>query len=103
MTLRLHIHPAVYGVDLRQAVAYYRELNAELPEQISAEFDDRLDAIEEHPKAGRMSLRGYRRVVLRHFPYLVVYTVDEQEINVLAVVHGRRDPHVIRALISIRR
>ena len=43
-----------------------------------------------HPEWRAGSL--YRRIVVRKFPYLLFYVVDEEEISIVAVAHGRRRP-----------
>lgn len=103
MTERVLItHPDVVGVDLAQAVAYYRSIERGLAERLSDEFDAALEFIEVYPLAGRPLFETYRRVVLRHFPYLIAYAVSDEQVFVLAVVHGKRDPEAVRAEIEER-
>jgi len=33
-----------------------------------------------------------RRAALRRFPYVIIYTVDDTEIVIVACIHARRDP-----------
>lgn len=99
---RLRVHPDILGVDLPPVFAFYREKDARLPRRFADDFDARLDFIERQPFAGRALFDAYRRVVLRDFPYLVAYAVDDTSIDVLAIVHGMRNPASIRALITGR-
>jgi toxin ParE1/3/4 len=37
-----------------------------------------------------------RRAITHAFPYLVFYTLDEQTVQILAVIHGAQDPAYIK-------
>lgn len=45
---------------------------------------------------------GVRQLVLRQFPYLVLYVVEPTDVVVVAVVASTRDPGFIDRLISDR-
>ena len=36
--------------------------------------------------------KNYRRVLIKRFPYQIIYTLQESTILVLAVFHAKRDP-----------
>jgi len=55
-----------------------------------------IDSIRDRPELYPLVHGSLRRVVLRRFPYNVVYNVSLQEIVVLGCVYGRRDPHLWR-------
>ncbi|MFP6656309.1 MAG: type II toxin-antitoxin system RelE/ParE family toxin [Myxococcota bacterium] len=63
---------------------------------LGAAFVQRLEAciaqIERNPEIGPVGDEDTRRVQLRRFPYVVYYELYEDDILVLAVWHGRRDP-----------
>ena len=65
------------------------------------EFREAVDAvvarIADNPLAYPDRYRGARRALLRGFPYVVWYRVLESFVVVLACVHGKRGPRVIRA------
>ena len=68
---------------------------------LGLEFRDAVDAliarIADNPLAYPDRYRGSRRALLRRFPYVVWYRVLDDSVVVLACVHGKRDPSVIRA------
>jgi len=43
---------------------------------------------------------GMRRIMLRGFPYHVIFTADQAETVLLAVVHQRQDPRTWKARMS---
>jgi plasmid stabilization system protein ParE len=65
------------------------------------EFREAVDAviarIADNPLAHPDRYRGARRALLRRFPYVLWYRALESFVVVLACVHGKRDPRVIRA------
>lgn len=53
-----------------------------------------LERIESLPEAYEVVFEDVRRVVVRKFPYLILYKVEPSRIVVLAVFHSKRDPQV---------
>lgn len=51
-----------------------------------------LQLIKDYPMAGISEETGRRYVLVRHFPYLVVYTVAGREVAIVAVAHTARRP-----------
>lgn len=86
------LHPEAES-DLREAAIHYRERagNA-LVQAFFADFEHAMQLLLEHPLLGPQWLQGKRRLVLKHFPFSVIYTVTAQEIRVLAVAHQSRHP-----------
>jgi toxin ParE1/3/4 len=58
--------------------------------QIKHIFDG-IDLLERYPLAGRNGrIAGTRELVVRRTPFIVVYKVTQDEVTVLAVLHGAR-------------
>lgn len=68
MTPNFRVHPDVIEIDLRDAISYYSELGAHLPNHLSNDFLEQLAGLRDHPLAGRTLFANFRRVVLHHFP-----------------------------------
>ncbi|MFT4298735.1 MAG: type II toxin-antitoxin system RelE/ParE family toxin [Aeromicrobium sp.] len=97
----LRSHPKLSD-DLNEALAYYDDVSPALADRLLDSFAEGLHRIEAHPATGVEYLPGWRRVVLRTFPYLVIYAVDEEMIHVVAMFHTRRDPDLIRRTLEGR-
>lgn len=89
--MTLSLHPQIEG-DLAEAADYYRQFDPALPGRFRADFKESLDSILLFPFMGTIVFGDYRRLVLRVFPYMVIYRVSGSVVRVLAVVHARRDP-----------
>lgn len=46
-----------------------------------------------HPEAGEQIADGFRRIVVRRFPYSVIYRAKGNRIYIIAVAHQRRHPN----------
>ena len=56
------------------------------------ELDVAIERIGQHPRQYSAYEFGTRRMVLRRFPYLVVFREAASGIEIIAVAHGRRRP-----------
>lgn len=100
-TRRLIFHPGVEH-DLDAIVGYYRERDPALPARFRARFKDQVDRIVLFPESGAVVFDSYRRTLIHRFPYMAVYRVVDDRIEVLSVVGLRRDPVWIQATVSGR-
>jgi plasmid stabilization system protein ParE len=91
MTLPLIITPQAEA-DLAEAKISYQRKRKGLGDEFVLCVEEALDRICLFPKSGTEVFPGVRRVVVRRFPYGVFYRVDPDQIAVIAVYHGHRDP-----------
>ena len=86
------LHPEAES-DLREAAEYYRErAGTALSQAFFSEFEHSMHLLLQHPLLGALWLQRKRRLVMKHFPYAVIYTVAAPENRVLAVAHQSRRP-----------
>jgi plasmid stabilization system protein ParE len=78
--------------DVEGVLSWYRERGHELADQFFGALERCLESVERNPLAFGKVHGDIRRALLRRFPYCVFYIVSQQEIVVLACVHGHRDP-----------
>ena len=93
---RLSIDPAAEE-ELRAVVTWYEMQRQGLGAQFFTEVGRLLELILQHPGIGSLVPRvraayGARRVLLRHFPYFVVYRERSEDIHVIAIAHTSRKP-----------
>ncbi|MGQ0467797.1 MAG: type II toxin-antitoxin system RelE/ParE family toxin [Sporichthyaceae bacterium] len=98
---RLIFHPDVEG-DLAAILDYYGTRDPALPARFRARLAEQFDRLESFPESGAVLFDSYRRVLLKRFPYLVVYLLAADQILVLAVVSYRRDPAWVERTVSQR-
>ena len=90
--MNYHLHPDA-EVDLREASEFYRKrAGNELALMFIAEFEYSVSLLLEHPTLGAIWRNGRRHLVMRRFPYSLIYNVVDQQLRVLAVAHHSRRP-----------
>lgn len=75
--------------ELNAGVSFY---NSELGQDFALEVRRLCRRIAEAPAAGFEVRPDVRRRIVRRFPYSVLYTVENEEIVVLAIAHQSREP-----------
>lgn len=79
--------------DSEAAIAWYREeADDEIASRFAQEVDVALDQIANWPFSGRAYDATRRCLLLRTFPFLVLYRVTSDAIEILAIAHERRAP-----------
>ena len=78
--------------DIAEAYQYYESCREGLGSDFISCIDGAISKIHNNPKQFRAVLDKVRRALVRKFLYGIYYTIDENEIIVLAVVHARRNP-----------
>ena len=87
--LRIEIHIEAHEEE-EKAFAWYRERSLEAADAFVQEIEQARLAIQETPEAWAKYFHGARRYLLKRFPYVVVYRVSADRIEIVAVAHGRR-------------
>ena len=87
----LEFHPEAIA-EARSAREWYAERNEQAAERFIAELDEAIESIRNAPHQWPAFLFGTRSVILRKFPYIVVYEQIDQTVHVVAVAHAKRQP-----------
>ena len=99
MSLRVEFRPEAEA-DLLNARDWYEEQQPGLGEVFSAAFESAVTRISAMPEMYVKALRDIRRAKVRKFPYLIYYRILSDPIEMIAVLHGSRDPHLWRERIN---
>ena len=78
--------------DIDEAVSHYEGERAGLGVRFIQDLNVLLERVEQNPFQFPVAHQQTRRGLLARFPYGVFFTVDDEEILVLAVVHLHRHP-----------
>jgi plasmid stabilization system protein ParE len=87
----VEFHPLAAD-EAQAAERWYRERNEIASGRFQRELHRAIDWISERPETGSPYLSKTRRVLLRRFPFFIVYRVREGIVEIVAVAHGRRRP-----------
>ncbi|XOV85797.1 MAG: type II toxin-antitoxin system RelE/ParE family toxin [bacterium] len=78
--------------DLEDATHWYENQLPGLGNQFINETYNAFDRIEENPSSCPVVYKHPRRPVMRRFPFCVFFTLDDDQIHVVGVLHGSRNP-----------
>jgi plasmid stabilization system protein ParE len=87
----VEVHPLAAD-EAAAAERWYRERNETAATRFRRELDRAVDLLSERPEAGSPYVGNTRRVLLRRFPFFVVYRVLVERVHIVAVAHARRRP-----------
>ena len=87
----VEFHPLAAD-EAEAAERWYRERNETASARFQRELDRAVDLISERPNTCSRYLLNTRRVLLRRFPFFVVYRVRGDNVQIVAVAHARRRP-----------
>jgi toxin ParE1/3/4 len=97
------LHPDAF-TDLNEIWEYIAADNPGAADRVLEEIHEAISALVPFPQAGYsrpdLTSRPLRFHPLRDF--LIVYAPDEKPLLVVAILHGRRNPRVIAALLRER-
>ena len=85
-----YVGPA--GEELLEAISYYEARVTGLGRRLFGEVQRAERLVSQFPKATTEVRPAVRRCLIRKFPYALIYTIQEQEIVVLAFAHLNRQP-----------
>ena len=80
--------------DLADIADYIRKQNPQAALRVRAAILESLQNLVLFPQVGRQqNIEGVRKLVTRHYPYLVYYTADEsiEEIIIITIQHPARE------------
>jgi plasmid stabilization system protein ParE len=97
------LHPEAVN-DLEEIWDYVAADNLEAADRVLDELYDTIKSLVPFPHIGHIRLdlttRPLRFQIVRD--YVIVYAPDEKPLAIIAVLHGRRNPRVIAALLRQR-
>jgi plasmid stabilization system protein ParE len=89
--MRLRFDPAARAKYVG-AVERYKAESIERGREFAAEFRSAVNAVLAFPRSYAADLDGVRKKVLHRFPYVLVYRVNDDAVEVIACAHSSRKP-----------
>ncbi|MDA0841437.1 MAG: type II toxin-antitoxin system RelE/ParE family toxin [Planctomycetota bacterium] len=84
-------HPEALS-EAREVAVYYESNRDGLGREFLKAVDAAIERIEQFPEAWRKISGDFRRILLRRFPYGIIYSYLNDVIYVVAVMHLKRKP-----------
>lgn len=76
-----------------EAIEYYEAVEPGLGHDFSQEVLAAIKNMSAYPRAWPILIDDIRRCLTNRFPFGVIYAIEEDHIQVLAVMHLRREPN----------
>jgi plasmid stabilization system protein ParE len=83
--------------DISEAFAWYEDRQSGLGFEFLRAVDARIRFIQRAPEMCGFIERQYRSVIVRRFPYMILYAYAEDTVTIYAVFHTSQDPQKWRA------
>ncbi|OGU36812.1 MAG: hypothetical protein A2068_08205 [Ignavibacteria bacterium GWB2_35_6b] len=82
--------------DINETFHWYESQSIGLSKNFLAQVDNSLKIIQDNHKLFLVKYKNVRRCLIKRFPYKIFYTVNKNQIIILAVIFGGRDPNWIK-------
>lgn len=89
--MKAGFHPAATE-EFIETVAYYDGEVPGLGNGLIVEVERIIEILRDQPKIGQRIEKNFRRVLLARFPYSLIYSIEPEQILVVAVAHQHRRP-----------
>ena len=86
--------------DLEAAFDWYEQERIGLGDAFLEEVENSLSRIRRGPRSYPQIKPGFRCALVKRFPYVVYFRIEEKCVIVFAVLHGRRDPQIVAERIK---
>ena len=99
MKYQLIIRPEA-ELDLVEAFQWYEEQSPGLGGEFLRCIDASFDIIIRSPGLYQKVYKDIRRALPQRFPYGIFYIIDDNDLIVLAILHAKRDPKLLKEIRS---
>lgn len=89
--MTVHFDPLA-AREFKNAQSFYDQSLEGLGERFRLVVWSAISILEEFPRIGAEIRPGIRRMMLREFPYKLIYVATEERLLILAVAHAHRRP-----------
>lgn len=81
-------------IDVRECINWYKNINPILSKRFANAFNNSIKKIKENPFQYQIRYDNVRIILLKTFPYLVHFSVDNDKIVIKAVLHTSRNSEI---------
>ncbi len=89
-------------IDILESYLYYEEKKNGLGARFLEKLDESFASIKQSPFSYNIKYKTLRMFLMKVFPFLIFFIVNEElkEIQVIGVLHSKRNPKLINSRIS---
>lgn len=86
--------------DLLQAFLWYEDQRKGLGHHFMLQVAAGMDLVKRNPDIHPEEYKGTRKHLIRRFPYKIIYVIEPERITIIAVLHSKRNPALIRERLA---
>jgi plasmid stabilization system protein ParE len=86
--------------DLKEAYSWYEDKRTGLGYDFLLQVDAGLNFIARNPNIHPIEYEETRKHLIKRFPYKIIYLIAKEKIIILAVIHSKRSPVLIKRRID---
>ena len=86
--------------EMTEAAIFYEGQAQGLGVEFLDDVQSTIDRLRDNPMLGHTVVGDLRRSLLSRFPYLLIYTIEPDDLLIIAVAHQRRRPYYWRDRID---
>jgi toxin ParE1/3/4 len=98
--MRFEFHPEA-RLEFLDAVSYYETHQPGLGQRFIQSVEAAITGIDENPEAWAEIEQDVRRKLTRVFPYALLYTIEPENILIVAVMHCHKEPGYWRSRVGV--
>ncbi len=95
MNYQIIIRPEAEN-DIEETFSWYEEQSIGLGMEFIRCMDAAIDLITRTPEIYQKVYKEVRRALIRRFPYGLFYLIENDKIIILALLHAKRDPQLMK-------
>ena len=99
--MKYKFHPDALE-EYREAAIWYANREREVAQQFVASIEDAINRVVDSPTRWRIIDEDVRRCITHLFPYAILYTIEDNFILIVAVMHFSREPGYWRQRVRNR-
>jgi len=99
MKYRVIVRPEAED-DLKEAYSWYEDKRTGLGYDFLLQVDAGLNFIARNPNIHPIEYKETRKHLTKRFPYKIIYLIEKEKIIILAVIHSKRSPVLIKRRIN---
>jgi toxin ParE1/3/4 len=80
--------------DLDNSYQYYAEESTKVAESFFKQINSSLEIIKKNPESFPIAFRDVKKFVVKRFPFVIYYQLNESLIRVIAIFHTSRNPEI---------
>lgn len=93
MSATVRLHPDAEH-ELAEAQDWYDQQRKGLGAEFRVCIEEAVERIQRDPESYAVIHKGARQILVKRFPYSIIYRAEAQELVIYTVLHGSRHPDV---------